>query len=87
MRPYIKKIRKPLSVCEQLFDKKVLEIKKLVKDIGNLKEQKNYFFLYDDSNIIVIHVLPKLTKRSNVMDLFHYNTTMIMRKLYVQKID
>ena len=81
MRPYIKKIRKPLSVCEQLFDKKVLEIKKLVKDIGNLKEQKNYFFLYDDSNIIVIHVLPKLTKRSNVMDLFHYNTTMIMRKL------
>ena len=86
MRPYIKKIRKPLSVCEQLFDKKVLEIKKLAKDIGNLtplihKEQKNYFFLYDDSNIIVIHVLPKLTKRSNVMDLFHYNTTMIMRKL------
>ena len=81
MRPYIKKIRKPLSVCEQLFDKKVLEIKKLVKDIGNLKEQKNYFFLYDDSNIIVIHVLPKLTKRSNVMDLFHYNATMIMRKL------
>ena len=49
MRPYIKKIRKPLSVCEQLFDKKVLEIKKLVKDIGNLtplihKEQKIIFF-------------------------------------------
>ena len=36
MRPYIKKIPKPLSHCEWLFDKNVLEIKKLVKDIGDL---------------------------------------------------
>ena len=36
MRPYIKKIPKPLKYCEELFDKDVLEIKKLVKNIGNL---------------------------------------------------
>ena len=45
----------PLSFCEQLFDKNVLERKKLVKGIGDLiplihKEQKKN--LYDDSNII-----------------------------------
>ena len=58
MKPYIlmKKIPKPLKYCEELFDKDVLEIKQLVKDIGDLKtlihrEQKN-FVLYDDSNII-----------------------------------
>ena len=56
MKPYIKKIPKPLKYYEALFDKDVLEIKQLVKDIGDLKnlihkEQKN-FILYDDSNII-----------------------------------
>ena len=45
-------ITEPLTKCEELFDKKVLPIKKLVKDIGDLnnltiKETKN-FFLYDD---------------------------------------
>ena len=40
-----------ISQCEKLFDKNVLPIKKLVKDIGNLdnlttKETK--WFLYDD---------------------------------------
>ena len=58
MKPYIKKIPKPLKYCEELFDKDVLEIKQLVKDIGDLKnlihkEQKN-FILYDDSNIIKV---------------------------------
>ena len=48
MKPYIKTIRKLLTFCEELFDKNVLEIKKLVKDIGDLtpliqKEQKNFF--------------------------------------------
>ena len=48
MRPYINKIPKPLKYCEELFDKDVPEIKKLVKDIGNLnplihKERKNFF--------------------------------------------
>ena len=36
MRPYIKKISKPLKYCEELFDKDVLEIKQLVKDVGDL---------------------------------------------------
>ena len=47
MKPYIRKIPKPLTDCEKLFDKDVLEIKQLVKDIGDLntlirREQKNY---------------------------------------------
>ena len=51
-----KKVPKLLKYCEELFDKDVLEIKQLVKDIGDLKtliyrEQKK-FVLYDDSNII-----------------------------------
>ena len=36
MKPYIKKIPKPLKYCEELFDKDVLEIKQLVKYIGDL---------------------------------------------------
>ena len=56
MRPYIKKIPKLLKYCEGLFDKDILEIKQLLKDIGDLntlihREQKN-FVSYDDSNII-----------------------------------
>ena len=54
MKPYVRKIPKPLPDCEKLFDKDVLEIKQLVKDIGDLnnlihKEQKN-FILYDESD-------------------------------------
>ena len=45
-----------LDNCEKLFDKDVLEIKKLVNDIGQLKEITEYeqlnLALYDDSNII-----------------------------------
>ena len=37
MKPYIKKVPKPLKYCEELFDKDVLEIKQLVKGIGDLK--------------------------------------------------
>ena len=56
MKPYIKKLPKPLKFCEELFDEDVLTIKQLVKDIGDLntlihKKQKK-FVLYDDSNII-----------------------------------
>ena len=56
MKPYIKKIQKSLKYCEELFDKDVLEIKQLVKDIGDLntlihREQKK-FVLCHDSNII-----------------------------------
>ena len=43
-------IPKPISQCEKLFDKNVLPIKKLVKDIGNLdnltiKETNNFFYM------------------------------------------
>ena len=45
-----------LDDCEKLFDKDVLEIKKLVNDIGQLNEITEYeqlnLTLYDDSNII-----------------------------------
>ena len=45
-----------LDECEKLFDKDVLEIKKLVNDIGRLQEITEYeqlnLALYDDSNII-----------------------------------
>ena len=45
-----------LNECEKLFDKNVLEIKKLVQDIGTLKEvtedEQLNLALYDDSNLI-----------------------------------
>ena len=85
MRPYIKKIPKPLKYCEELFDKDVLQIKKLVKDIGDLtplihKEQKKNFYIMI-AILSVIHFLLNLIKRSNVMGIFHSNTTIIMGKL------
>ena len=66
MKPYIKKKPKPLKYCEELFDKDVVEIKQLVKDIGDLntlihREQKN-FVLYDDSNIISDTFFTELNK-------------------------
>ena len=50
MQTIHKKIPEPLDACEQLFDKNILEIKKLVKDIGDLtplihKEQKKFFYM------------------------------------------
>ena len=59
-------IPEPLTQCEKLFDKNVLPIKKLVKDIGELdnltiKETKN-FFLYDDSNLISNTFFTELNK-------------------------
>ena len=49
-----------------MFDKDVLEIKQLVKDIGDLNalihwEQKNFVF-YDDSNIISNTFLTEINK-------------------------
>ena len=63
MKQYLKKIPK---YCEELFDKDALEIKQLVKDIGDLntlihREQKK-FVLYDDSNIIRNTYLTELYK-------------------------
>ena len=66
MRPYIKKIPKPLKFCEELFDKDVLTVKQLVKDIGDLntlihKKQKK-IILYDESNIISNTFFTELNK-------------------------
>ena len=60
-------IPEPLTQCEKLFDKNVLPVKKLVKDIGDLnnltfKEAKN-FFLYDDSNFISNTFFTELNKK------------------------
>ena len=85
MRPYIKKIPKPLKYCDELFDKDVLEIKQLVKDIGDLntlihREQKNLFCMMIVT-LSVIHVLLNLIKIPNLMEESHYNTIIIMKKL------
>ena len=66
-KPFIKKISAPLSYCEQLFGKNVLEIKKLVKDIGDLTppihKEQNKFFSYDDSNIIANTFFTEFNKK------------------------
>ena len=61
-----KKIPKPLKFCEELFNKDVLTVKQLVKDIGDLntliyKKQKK-IILYDESNIISNTVFTELNK-------------------------
>ena len=52
----IKDIPDTLTKCEELFDKNVLEIKKLVKHIGQFSEvtetEQLNLALYDDSNLI-----------------------------------
>ena len=55
-----------LDECQQVFDKNVLEIKKLVQDIGAIKtvtvdEQLN-LALYDDSNLIEETFVQRLNK-------------------------
>ena len=66
MKPYIRKIQKPFTDCEKLFDKDVLEIKQLLKDIRDLnslilKEQKK-IILYDESNFIKETFFTELNK-------------------------
>ena len=59
-------VPEPLSECEKLFDKNVLPIKKLVKDIGNLKNltiKETIFFLYDNSNFITNTFFTELNKK------------------------
>ena len=56
-----------LDDCEKLFDKDVLEIKKLVNDIGQLVEMTEYkqlnLALYDDSNIIEEKFVQRFNKQ------------------------
>ena len=80
----MRKIPKPLTDCEKLFDKDVLEIKQLVKDIGDLnisihKEQKN-FILYDESDFIKEIFFTELNKNIpsyGLLSLHYYKKTLI----------
>ena len=66
MQTIHKKIPAPLSYCKQLFDRNVLEIKKLVKDSGNLtplihkEQQKNYMMT---AILLLTHSLLSLMKK------------------------
>ena len=85
MKPYIRKIPKQLTDCEKLFDKDVLEIKQLVKDIRDLnnlihKEQKN-FILYDESDLSKKHFLLNSIKIFHLMEYSHYTTITIKKHL------
>ena len=64
-------IPESMTECEKLFDKNVLPIKKLVKDIGDLdslviKEAKN-FFLHDDRNLITNTFFTEVNKKLHLM--------------------
>ena len=66
----IKKILpRTLKDAENLFDKNIIPIKNLVREIGNIKkiihkEHKN-FLLFDDSNLLTHTFLQKLIKKFN----------------------
>ena len=61
-----KDITDKLDECEKLFDKNVLEIKKLVEDIGVLNEVVEHeqlnLALYDDSNLIEETFIQRVNK-------------------------
>ena len=76
-----------------MFDKDVLEIKRLVKDIGDLKtlihrEQKN-FVLYDDSNIISDTFFTELKKNIQSYGIislhYDYNNEKLGKTNYILK--
>ena len=58
---------KSMTECEKSFDKNVLPIKKLVKDIGNLDslviKETEHFFLYEDSNLITNTFFTEVNKK------------------------
>ena len=60
-------IPESLTQCEKLFDKNVLPIRKLVKDIGDLNnltiKETKIFFLYDDSDFITNIFFTELNKK------------------------
>ena len=66
----VKDLPGDIDDCEKLFDKDVLEIKKLVKDIGLLTEITEYeqlnLGLYDDENIIDETFIQRLNKKIQI---------------------
>ena len=66
----VKNLPGDIDDCEKLFDKDVLEIKKLVKDIGLLAEITEYeqlnLGLYDDENIIDETFIQRLNKKIQI---------------------
>ena len=60
-------IPESMTHCKKLFDKNILPIKKLVKDIRNLhfidEKERNNYFLYDDSNLITNTFFTELNKK------------------------
>ena len=66
----VKDLPGDIDDCEKLFDKDVLEIKKLVNDIGLLKEITEYeqlnLGLYDDENIIDETFIQRLNKKIQI---------------------
>ena len=59
----VKNIPKPLTNCEGLFDKNVLPIKKLARDIGDVSKlihkKKRNFFCMMIVTLLLIHFLQK----------------------------
>ena len=66
-RPTYKLLPGTLQEAEEIFDKNVLPIKKLVKETGDTKKivykEQKIFFLHDDSNIIDHTLYAELNKR------------------------
>ena len=64
---FITKLPRPLHLAELLFDKNVIPIKRLVKNISDLnkiieKEQEK-LFLYNDSDIITLTFFTEVNKK------------------------
>ena len=77
IKPYIRNIPSSLTAGEKLFDKDVIEIKNLVKDIGDVEkliqnEQLN-FILYDNSNVIKETFFTELNKNFSSYGLISIN--------------
>ena len=72
-----------LAECEKLFDEEVLKIKKLVGDIGELKEitedEQLTLILYDDSNLIEEAFIQRFNKQLQLMVLFRFLLPILRR--------
>ena len=64
---FISKLPRPLHLAELLFDKNVIPIKRLVKNIGNLnkviEKEQEFFFYAMIATLLFTHILQKLIRR------------------------